>query len=143
MPVGAIIAAFLIYSSLILPQYRKTGELATRLKADKQGISTLKTKLKDLKTLPKFDVRLDTKADTMLSLKNIVDRKGFQLSEVAESSDSAGRYISFVIDINNYKSLAQIIVSLEKLNELLPVAYTKYVLANRSIKINARCYFRG
>ncbi len=114
-----------------------------RLKAEKQKTAILMAKIRNLKTLPAFNVHLDTKEDAMLGLKNIADKKGFPMSEMAESSDDVGKYISFVIDINNYKSLAHIIISLEKLKELMPVVYTKHVLASRSIKINARCYFKG
>ncbi|MBZ0156938.1 MAG: hypothetical protein K8I29_12110 [Alphaproteobacteria bacterium] len=142
-PAAALCAVFLLSSSLVLPQYQKTADAARKLAAEESERRRITEKLGDIRRLPVNPVTLDAKEDVALALKSLFDRKGYRINDVKEASDDIGKFITFEIDIHNYKSMADIIVFLSDLHETLPVAYTKYTMANRSIKVQTRCYYRS
>lgn len=119
------------------------AEAAKKLVAAEGERERIVEKLSDIRRLPVSPVALDTREDVALALKSLFDRKGYRITDVKESSDDIGKFITFDIDISSYKSIGDVVLFLGDLHAALPVAYTKYILSNRSVKVQTRCYYRN
>ncbi len=137
-----IIAAILIFSFLIVPKYKELSASKKEYNSAKIAMLKQKENLESLKTLPSFDVALDTRNDAVLAIKKLFGQHNYQIVDIADGSDRIGKYVSFSILINNYSSIADVINFLNTVSQVLPVKYVGYEIINRNIKVNALCYIQ-
>ncbi|MCL4492048.1 MAG: hypothetical protein M1510_09125 [Nitrospirae bacterium] len=138
----SITGAFLIFSSLTVPGYKEAAKLQDKLNTEHWELSKKAALLEAVRKMPSFDFAINTGDDTALILKHLIERNNYQIASMSKAADSIGEYVECVIDFGGYASLSGVLVFLEDLRTMLPVAYTKYELGNRSIKVHARCYFK-
>jgi hypothetical protein len=137
---AGIILAILVFSLLVVPEYKKLLESEKKYNYNKSIMLEQKEKLDALKTLPSFDVVLDTKDDTVLAIKKVFEQQKYQVTNIADGSDKIGKYVSFSVLANNYSSIAGVISYLNAVSQALPMKYTGYEIINKNIKVNALCY---
>jgi hypothetical protein len=137
---AGIILVILIFSFLVFPKHGELSDSKRKYSLAKNAVLKQEEKLEALKSLPSFNVVLSPKSDTVLAIIKLFEKQNYQVSNFTEGSDKIGRYVSFLVTINDYSSLADVINHLNAISQILPVKYIGYEIDDTTIKVKALCY---
>lgn len=125
-----------------MPKYNKINELQKDLHKEKIRLTKANEQLSAIKGLPTYNFHVNSHNDTLLLAKHLVRQKGAQMVLDSKGADTFGQYVVFNINFDNYTSLANVINSLSQMRTLMPIAYTRYEMTSRNIKVRAVVYFK-
>lgn len=137
-----IIASFLISSSLVAPKYNEINKLQKDLHKEKAKLAKATGQLSAIRGLQIYNFYINNRNDTLLLVKHLARQKGARVVFDSEGVGVFGQYMVFNITFDNYTSLANVINSFSQMRTLMPIAYTRYEMTSRNIKVRAVVYFK-
>lgn len=139
---AAIIASFLLFSALVLPQWEECTKSRGKVAREEAALKDLKDRIRQMSELPKEDFHLDSKSDAMLALKFLAEEREYKLGDINETREGSSSYIGFSLAASPYRSLEDVVTFLEQLRGGLAIAYTGYELRNNQVIAQGRLYFK-